>query len=910
MKKILSILLTMLMLLSVMCIAPVSAAEVETAQTGAPETLYLNAGVWDQAGAIFRAWVWGGSDADKWIYFSDTDGDGIYEAALGGTYTGMKVLRAESGSTEWTSWNDSGDQTIPTDGKNMLVVEDWSAFSWSTYTAPAPVLPGDASAYYLMGSLTDWATGQNMVYAENTGVVTTTLELELGSYELKIKKDSNWMGVNELTTTITGGGVLGGTDNVTLEADGGTYTFNFTIATKALEIVYTAPEVEEPGEGTDPEPANPCTVYFVDYPDNFTEAYAYAWTGEGNAAPWPGVKMELTGEALSENAEHAGGLVYSATFDKTYENIIFSGTNSDGEIIGQSADLTFEAGKYLFWGNECWYDSIADIEADWPYVEPSTGDEIYTVAGAVAPGHVDSGIFGTPWDTSNVDNDLVYDEETGLWSITYTDVAKTAETADYDDTWYEYKIVADHTWDVSYNDQGLIDGINNFANAEFDVEEDGSTVTIYFNGEYCWAEVVPSTDTPDEPAGEYITVYFQNNWLWSNVSVYFEGSEYETCAAWPGNEMDFYDNDGTYDVYYAQIPADASFIIFNGLKDDGSGNRDQTPNITEGFYEGICYYMMWDNGNIAGSVDIAEIFPDMGGGEGGEGGSEVEPTGSSLEGLSATLGGKIGYNLHYKISSDIMADETARLVVYRNDEPWLEIPVTEHDRYDEETGLYVFTVELAAKEMADSIASKVISDSYNTFFNVNSFSGYCSRILDDPVKYAREQDLVKALLNYGTASQVYFDYGTDFFANYWLSEADREVPVYDFSDYAPVIEGEADGIEFYGASLVLESDTYLKIYFKVDETKLPEGVVQPSITINGLHGAGLDRNGNLWSITFHDIAAHELSEEFVLSLGGQTVTYSANSYIYVAQQSGKTELIALANALGAYSNAAVSYHGE
>ncbi|MBE6737645.1 MAG: starch-binding protein [Ruminococcaceae bacterium] len=1087
MKKLLSILLTMLMLISVICIAPVSAAEVEIAQTGAPETLYLNAGVWDQAGAIFRAWVWGGSDADKWIYFSDADGDGIYEAPLGGTYTGMKVLRSAPGSTEWTSWNDSGDQTIPTDGKNMLVVEDWSKFSWSTYVAPTPVQPGDASAYYLMGTLTDWATGQNMVYAEDTGVVTTTLELEADNYELKIKKDSNWMGVGALTTTITGGGVLGGTDNVTLAADGGTYTFNFTIATKALEIVYTAPVVEEPttttvtetpeepttttvaqtpaepttttqssevpaesmtvyfsnnwrwtgtinayiwnadgvlngewpgtamtyvetndygediysvvvpadaeniifndganqtkdipatalydgvgiyvmdneegfgtytyveapaesettttvaaattttvaettaepttttqapavepttttqasavepvetitvyfsnawkwtevaiyywnadgeqvawpgvamdyvetndlgqdiykatipadvtgmlftgkdngadtqspditdikdGYGyymdwnetdgnhvgsyeyvptvkpvttttvaatttqapeTPEEPADPKTVYFVDYADNFTEVYAYAWSVttisdstddevSEVAAAWPGVKMELTGEALSENAEQAGGLVYSVTFDKAYDYIIFAGNYEVGaEISSQTADLTFKADQYCYFGDELWYDSIADIEAAHPYVE--------------------------------------------------------------------------------------------------------------------------------DPVGEFVTVFFQNNWLWDDVSVYFEGSAYAECDPWPGISMDFYDNDGAYDVYYAQVPADASFIIFNGIKDDGSGNRDQTPNIEE-FYNNDCFYMLWDNGNSFGSVGITELFPEMSGGEGGD--PEAAP---SVTGATLTLGGKLGFTFYFDINDTVMADENAKVQFTVKGET-IEVPVSElvYTNYG-----YSYTIELAAKEMTEVVTAQIFATDFESEIYDNTIEGYALYILNsDDEKYSSAKELVKAMLNYGAAAQVYFGYKTDQPANRGLSVEDKVVTVYDYSYFAPVIEGEADGVEFYGASLVLESDTYLKFYFKVDETKLPEGVV-PSININGLAGAGLERNGNLWSITMPSLGAHELSTEFVLEMGGQTVTYSAKSYVYTAQQSGKTALVNLANALGAYGYAAGVFASE
>ncbi len=127
-------------------------------------------------------------------------------------------------------------------------------------------------------------------------------------------------------------------------------------------------------------------------------------------------------------------------------------------------------------------------------------DHTWTAVGAIAPGHVDGGIFGDAWNPANTANDLTLDETTGIWSVTYTDVAATLETEDYDDTSYQYKVAADHAWDISFNDKG--NALGDGTNAEFDVAVDGSTVTIFFDGTKCWAEVeapeVPVTEAPTE----------------------------------------------------------------------------------------------------------------------------------------------------------------------------------------------------------------------------------------------------------------------------------------------------------------------------------------------------------------------------------------------------------------------------
>ena len=45
------------------------------------------------------------------------------------------------------------------------------------------------------------------------------------------------------------------------------------------------------------------------------------------------------------------------------------------------------------------------------------------------------------------------------------------------------------------------------------------------------------------------------------------------------------------------MPIGITGMIINGIKDDGSDDRDQSPDITDGFVDGLQYSMAWDNGN-------------------------------------------------------------------------------------------------------------------------------------------------------------------------------------------------------------------------------------------------------------------------------------------------------------------------
>ena len=104
------------------------------------------------------------------------------------------------------------------------------------------------------------------------------------------------------------------------------------------------------------------------------------------------------------------------------------------------------------------------------------------------------------------------------------------------------------------------------------------------------------------------TVYFQNNWLWTDVSIHYWGGSSST--EWPGVKMTLVENDGTYDIYKAEVPADSTGIQFNGIKNDGSGSRDQTPDITD-IQTGVYYYMVWNNTNAVATKAYTEPGGDV-----------------------------------------------------------------------------------------------------------------------------------------------------------------------------------------------------------------------------------------------------------------------------------------------------------
>lgn len=111
--------------------------------------------------------------------------------------------------------------------------------------------------------------------------------------------------------------------------------------------------------------------------------------------------------------------------------------------------------------------------------------------------------------------------------------------------------------------------------------------------------VTVSSFAAEAGESETVTVYFQNNWLWTDVTCYYWGSTTGTNPQWPGEAMTLAGTQDDYEVYSMDIPADVEGLIINGIKNDGSGNRDQTPDIKTGIVDGAGWKMNWSNGNQA-----------------------------------------------------------------------------------------------------------------------------------------------------------------------------------------------------------------------------------------------------------------------------------------------------------------------
>ncbi len=262
--RILSTVLAIMMLFSLVTVGfSASAAQVEIVETGATitggQTFYLNAQSWGYSDARYAMYLCNGTSAATWVDMTLVDGTTyMFQATTpaGQSHANIIFVRMNGAkpANDWANkWNQTGDLTW-NGTSNCFKPSGWdgSTTTWSTYTPPVvSVQPGDASTCNLMGDTLpggNWTTGLNMVYAEDTKVVTYSFkDLAAGSYSFKVKNGDAWKAPTTTVSPAEGGTI--GTDadgNIQLTAIGGDYTFNYTIASNTMTIVYTPPVVEAP----------------------------------------------------------------------------------------------------------------------------------------------------------------------------------------------------------------------------------------------------------------------------------------------------------------------------------------------------------------------------------------------------------------------------------------------------------------------------------------------------------------------------------------------------------------------------------------------------------------------------------------------------------------------------------------
>ena len=274
---------------------------------------------------------------------------------------------------------------------------------------------------------------------------------------------------------------------------------------------------------------------------------------------------------------------------------------------------------------------------------------------------------------------------------------------------------------------------------------------------------------------------------------------------------------------------------------------------------------------------------------------------SKIEGYSISLGGNIAVNFYITLDDSIADDAKVVFTLPNNKNQTVSVK----DAEVTDAGYYVFTCEVNALQMTETVKAQIIATNYESDIYSYSVIEYAEDLLkeaeDGNTKYTDAVPLVKAMLNYGANAQIHFGYNTDNLANSILTDEDKVLQDVKLNSYMPKITGKEEGVRAHGVSLTLNSETELNIYFAIDnEDNIPE------FFVNGESAIPV-KVGDYYRIKIVDIPAQNLDKEYVVTVGGLTVKYSPMSYGYMAMYTQSNTVKNVIKALYAYNQAANAY---
>ncbi len=281
---------------------------------------------------------------------------------------------------------------------------------------------------------------------------------------------------------------------------------------------------------------------------------------------------------------------------------------------------------------------------------------------------------------------------------------------------------------------------------------------------------------------------------------------------------------------------------------------------------------------------------------------------AQVAGYSITLEDKIAVNYFIDLADEVLNDTASKVVFNYIDSGETYTKKVFVSDATKSGDYYKFTCEVAAKEMTSNIAAQVVtSNAKSKVFNY-SVKQYAEVILADAETYAKEQDIVKTMLNYGANAQVNFGYNTDSLANdtVYMTEEDKALNVEDtvFDAYAHSASDKANGLTYYGSALVLESETAIKLYFTYDSEA---NIADVNVTSDSGKTVEHKKNGKYYEVKISGIRPDELDEMYETTVNGVTVNFGTFSYGKMAMGTSNENLKNTMKALYAYNQAALAY---
>ena len=268
---------------------------------------------------------------------------------------------------------------------------------------------------------------------------------------------------------------------------------------------------------------------------------------------------------------------------------------------------------------------------------------------------------------------------------------------------------------------------------------------------------------------------------------------------------------------------------------------------------------------------------------------------------STSMNGTIDLNIYVLLSENLLDEEDA-FVRFTYAGKTVDVPMADalHSPVENYENRYRFTCQIYAKQVADNVNVKVMKGDEMIGTELNySVKQYCDNLIRKNTS-PEQVAMCKAILNYGAAAQLYFNYNTDNLANASLSEEDKVLPTPDLSEFAYIITGSEDGIKAKSATVMMESELTIRVYFTLTGDKSIDEYI---FTVDG-QVVTPKYNEKGYYIEFGNIAAKRMDEMHEFKVGGITVTYGVLSYVNSKLSASDPLEVNLAKALYAYYAAA------
>lgn len=291
------------------------------------------------------------------------------------------------------------------------------------------------------------------------------------------------------------------------------------------------------------------------------------------------------------------------------------------------------------------------------------------------------------------------------------------------------------------------------------------------------------------------------------------------------------------------------------------------------------------------------------------GSSEEDAPKASMSFYSISLTGNIAINYYMSLDESLLEDAGAYMVFTMADGSVIRIPVSQGiPKTVSGKTYYVFTCEVAAKEMTDEVKSQFVYTGGSSKEYTHTVKGYAEYLLANSGN-ANLKTLITAMLNYGAAAQMHFGYNTDRLANEGIDGAVSDYDV-TLSNYTSVAGQGTDNVKLCSASLILKSETTLRMYFTAQSSAFTVSYQGEDLTVM--------QKGDYYYVDITGISARNLDEAVTVTINDGTafadVIYNPMAYCQtvLSDTTGvcAADMKNVVAALYLYNQAANTYFGE